>query len=355
MRPKLVVVGGGIAGLSCGAVAVGEFDVTVLEAEDQPGYHSSGRSAAVLVQTLENETVYQLTMDSVADHRRMGARAIGDLMVAERGKEDRLDAHLARWASLCGGLREADPAEVLERVPILRPEKVYRAVADDAVLALDVHGMLESYRRRLKAEGGNLVGGARVQAIERRDGRWSVSAGERRFVADVLVNAAGAWGDEVAALAGVRPLGLQPKRRTAVLVDPGMEASAWPMFHAAGSSFYCKPEGGLLMISPGDATPAAPGDVQAEELDVAMAVDALQTLTRLAIRRVESRWAGLRSFLPDSLPAVGYDHDVENFFWLIGQGGYGLQTAPGLSRVAASLLAGRPHHLAAALQPQRLR
>lgn len=354
VKPQLVIVGGGIAGLSCGACAVEDFQVTVLEAEVQPGYHSSGRSAAVYIEAYMNEVVHRLTVASVDHHRRQGARPVGDVTIADVAHGAELDAFVDTWRSLCPHLEEIDPATVLSRVPILRPERVHRAVIDPNALSLDAHGLLDGFRRQLQHGGGRVVNNARVDFLERNGGGWTVGCGEQRLSADVLVDAAGAWGDEVAALAGVRPLGLQALRRTALLLDLQRDVSAWPLIHRVEGGLYFKPEAGLLMVSLADESPSAPCDAQPEELDLATIVDRFQELTSVSVRRLSQTWAGLRTFLPDRLPAVGYDRQVEDFFWLVGQGGAGMQTAPALGQTAADLLAGRQSPFADALSPARL-
>jgi D-arginine dehydrogenase len=238
-------------------------------------------------------------------------------------------------------------------VPILRDDAVHRVVVDPNALALDPHGMLERFRRVLVAGGGRVVGNARVSELEAVPRGWRVRCGNKDLKADILVNAAGAWADELALLAGVRPLGLQPLRRTAVLVDPAQDVSAWPLVHRAQGGLYFKPEAGLLMVSLGDETPSPPCDVQPEELDIAMTLARFQKMTTLVDSRPVRSWAGLRTFLPDRFPAVGFDGKVKNFFWLVGQGGCGMQTAPALSEAAASLLAGRGCQFADVLSPAR--
>lgn len=354
MKPRLAVVGGGIAGLSCAAEAAADFEVTVLEAEMQPGYHSSGRSAAVYIEAFMNEVVHALSLESVDHHRRHGAKPVGDVTIADEAHAGELDAFLETWRPLCPDLREIPAAEVLRQVPILRPERVHRAVIDPNALSLDAHGLLDGFRRRLAEGGGKVVNNARVDRLERRPGRgWRVGVGERVLEADVVVNAAGAWGDELAEMAGVRPVGLQPLRRTALLLDLDQDPSAWPLIHRVQGGLYFKPEGGSLMVSLADESPCAPCDARPEELDLAMTVDRFQELTTVQVRRLGQTWAGLRTFLPDRLPTVGYDSEVSDFFWLVGQGGAGMQTAPALGRVAADLLAGRPNRFAEVLSPGR--
>jgi D-arginine dehydrogenase len=352
-KPRLAVIGGGMAGISLAARAAEDFDVTVLEAESQPAYHSSGRSAAVAIECYENEVVRALTVPGMAYHRDHGAKPIGCVTIADEDHLQDLEAFEATWSPLSDSLVELPVGEMLERVPILRPEKVTRVLIETQALSLDAHALLESFRKQLMAGGGSLVGNARVDRIERRDGAWQIGWGKETLEADVLVNAAGAWGDQLAELAGVRPLGLQPLRRTAFLLDLGMDVSQWPLVHRAEGGLYFKPEAGALMVSLADTTPSPPCDAQPEEYDLALAADRFQQLTTVEVRRMNHTWAGLRTFLPDGIPAVGFDAEAADFFWLVGQGGFGIQTAPHLSEVAAGLLSGRQHPLAERISPRR--
>lgn len=354
-RPSLVVIGGGIAGISLAARATADFQVTVLEAESQPAYHSSGRSAAVAIECYENDVVRALTVPGMDYHRAHGAKPIGCVTLADEEHLDLLDDFEAEWSPLSDSLVEIPVAEMLARVPILRPGAVARVLVETEALSLDTHALLESFRRMLIAGGGRVRGNARVDRIDRVNGRWQIGWGAEMLEADLLVNAAGAWGDRVAALAGIRPLGLQPFRRTAFLLDTGMDVSGWPLVHRVEGGLYFKPEAGLLMVSLAEATPSEPCDAQPEEFDLAVAADRFQNMTTHTVTRMGHQWAGLRSFLPDERPAAGFDPDVENFFWLVGQGGFGIQTAPTLSELAATLLRDGDHPLAAQVAPGRFR
>jgi D-arginine dehydrogenase len=352
-RPRVAIIGGGIAGLSCGAAIADACDVTLLEAEAQPGYHSSGRSAAVCISPYMNPLVHALTLASRAWHVARGAQPIGDYTIADAANGDLLDAFLDEWRPLCPDLREVPAAELLKQVPILRRESSVRVVFDPESLALDVHGMLDHFRRRLIGGGGRVINGATVTRLERNPAGWRTGWETGAVDADIVVNAAGAWGDAIATLAGVRPLGLTPKRRTALLLDMGADVRGWPMVHRVQGGLYFKPEARQLMLSLGDATPSPPCDAQPEELDLATLAQRFEEATTHEIRRLGRSWAGLRSFLPDERPAVGFDPGTEGFFWLIGQGGFGVQTAPALSDIAGALLRGRDAPFAAELSPER--
>jgi D-arginine dehydrogenase len=353
VKPRLAVIGGGIAGVSVAARASGHFAVTVLEAEMQPAYHSSGRSAAVAIECYENEVVRALTLPGLAYHRAHGAREIGCVALSDSDHLELLDQFEAEWAPVSSSLEEMPVTELLDRVPILRADRIARAMIERDALSLDAHALLESFRKELLAAGGQIVTGARVAHLARNQGSWNLSWDGGSLDADIVVNAAGAWGDSIAALAGVSPLGLTPLRRTAVLIDVNHDVSNWPLIHLVQGDLYFKPEAGLLMVSPADETPSDPCDSQPEELDIATAVDRFESITDVRVAALQRTWAGLRTFLPDEIPGVGFDSQVDGFFWLVGQGGFGIQTSPYLSQVAATLLAGGDHELAARLDPGR--
>ena len=346
----VIVIGAGIAGSGLAAELSASRRVALLERESQPGVHSTGRSAALYSGAYGGPLVRALSQASHAFFvspppgfaevpllRRRGA-----LHVASAEQRERLEA-FAGQPDVAPVARRLGAGEVLRLCPILRPDRVALGLLEPEASDIDVHLLQGGYLRQLRAAGGMLATDAGVQAIERIGGLWRVRAGARLFEAPVLADAAGAWADEVAAMAQVRPLGLQPKRRTAVLVDPpsDVDIASWPMVIDADEQFYFKPDAGLLLLSPADETPSLPCDAQPEELDIAIAIDRVETATTLEVRRVRHRWAGLRSFLADRAPVAGFDETAEGFFWLAGQGGYGIQSAPALSRTAAALILGK--------------
>ncbi len=348
-RLEVAIVGGGMAGLSCAAELAPHCDVTVFEAEDAPGYHSSGRSAASYIEPYINATIHALTTGSRAFFERPPAGFAdvplvaprADVMIATDPKAALIDAYLKRWSALCPGLVEISAAEARQLVPILRSESVARAVSDPNVLDIDVHGLLSGFRRVLKANDGVLATRSRVESLARVDGGWRISTADSQLQCDVVVDAAGAWGDQVAEMAGVATIGLVPKRRTALLLRCAQhDVARWPIVHEVESEFYFKPDAGRLLLSPADQTPSPPCDAQPDELDVAIAVERFETATTLAIERIEHRWAGLRSFVADSVPVVGFDPAAPGFFWLVGQGGFGIQTAPAMARLSSALIRG---------------
>jgi D-arginine dehydrogenase len=265
-------------------------------------------------------------------------------MVGAADDEGDLRQVLHNMQTLVSNIEWWTQADILQRVPVLRPEAAVHGVYEPDATDLDVHAIHQGFLRGAKAAGAQLVCDAGVDQISYEAGQWSVNTPAGRFCAPVLVNAAGAWCDDMAALAGVKPIGLVPKRRTALTCDApaGCDISRWPLVMDAQESFYFKPDAGMLLVSPANEDPVGPQDVQPEELDVAIAVDRVETATRLQIRQVRRKWAGLRSFVSDRSPVVGFAPDAPGFFWLAGQGGYGIQTAPAMGQLVAALVQGLP-------------
>jgi D-arginine dehydrogenase len=369
----VVVIGAGMAGASAAAHLAQTARVILIEAEDQPGYHSTGRSAALFSETYGPPPVRILThagrafyddrAGGLAEHPLLAPR--GALVFAMPGQESLLDAAWAELSARDPTIRRLDAAFTCALVPVLRPDKVTGAILEPGAMDIDVHGLHMAYLRLLRRRGGRLVSNALVRRLDCSGGVWVVATPAGDFTAPVVVNAAGAWADAVAALAGLPPIGIVPKRRTALIVAPPPDVAidAWPLTIDAAETGYFKPEAGKLLVSPADEAPVAASDVQPDELDVAVAIDRLTERTTIAIRHVERKWAGLRSFAADKVPVVGFDPLAPGFFWLAGQGGYGIQAAEGLARSAAALIAaGRlPADIAAAgldpaaLSPARFR
>ncbi|MGN6516222.1 MAG: NAD(P)/FAD-dependent oxidoreductase [Rhizomicrobium sp.] len=362
----IVVVGAGIAGASVASELARTHRVAILEREEFPGYHSTGRSAALFSEIYGNGVVRALSRASRDFFYAPPAGFSPDPLVKPRGSlyiaRDEQVRRLENFAAngdLAGSIRRVSPEEALKACPILKAGQVSAALMEDDAADVDVAALHQGYLRSFRATGGTLLTGADVQQLARRNGRWLVSTPAGNYESPILVNAAGAWADIIATKAGAGPLRIQPCRRTAVLVElpEGMSPNNWPMVIDIDESFYMKPDAGLLLISPADETPAAPCDIQPEEYDVAVAVDRVEQATTLKITRIRKRWAGLRSFAPDRSPVIGFDPAMEGFFWLAGQGGYGIQTAPAASQFAAALLRGQqpkaPGAFAAQLSPAR--
>lgn len=347
----VIVVGAGIAGVGIAAQLGPAQRVVVLEQEPLPGYHTTGRSAAVFAESYGGATVRLLSRGSRSFLERPFAGFANAPLLVPRGflfiaREDQRESFetLASLPDMRGTARRMSSEEACDRMPLLRRDYVADALLDEGASDIDVHALHQGYAVMLRRNGGRILCNARVTTVERQQGNWRVSSDAGSFEAPLLVNAAGAWADELASLAGVFRIGLQPLRRTAALVDvprvEGMER--WPLTIDIDEAFYFKPDAGRLLISPGDEAPSAPCDAMPDEMDLAIAVDRIERATTLDIRRMHSRWAGLRSFVADRSPVAGFAADAPGFFWLAGQGGYGIQTAPALSRFAASQLLGQP-------------
>ncbi len=373
MAVDFLVLGGGMAGAAAGYFLAERGRVLILEREAIAGYHATGRSAALYTETYGNAAIRALTVASGRFFRAPPSgfaeapllRPRGVLMVAPAGDAARFEAALAAGRRFAPGLRVLAPAEARALCPVLREDWLAHAFLEPEAMDMDVHAIHQGFLRGLRARGGTLLTQAAPRMIARRDGLWQVETAAGSFAAPVLVNAAGAWADEVAAAAGVATVGLRPLRRTALIVAPptGLAVDAWPMVVDVAESFYLKPESGRLLLSPADETPVPPQDVQPDELDVALAVERVAAATRLEIRRIERKWAGLRTFAPDRTPVLGPDASAPGFVWMAGQGGYGIQTAPAAGAALAALATGEalPAELAALglaaaqLLPDRLR
>lgn len=340
----VLVVGGGIAGLSVAARLAGDAQVVVLESESAPGYHASGRSVAFAHYGLGNVPVRDLTALSMAELTAHGSIHPA-LHIARADHVEALDELEAVHRHYACDYARIGPEEARALVPALKPEACAAALVDHGSLKLDTHAMLQAAVTEVRAGGGQVVTGARVSAITREGACWRVATSAGDFAAPVLINAAGAWADDIARLAGVTPIGIEPRRRTVIsfAAPEGEDVSRWPFTKTVGEGFYLLPEGrGQILASSMDQTPSAPCDAAPEELDIAIAADRVEQATTLPIRRIAHSWAGLRSFAPDELPVVGEATGAPGFFWCAGQGGAGFQTAPALSRIAAASVLGLP-------------
>ena len=351
LAAEIAIVGAGIAGAGLAAAigaipGAGGISVLLIEAEDQPGYHSTGRSAAFWSESYGGPFIQPLTTAS-----REFLEAEG-LLGERRGlhlADPAGEAKLAAMRAELGGSVELQPVgrgEIERLLPGVRPGWD-RALLEPSCKDIDVAALHALYLARARRAGARIVTGARLTAAERRDGRWRLETSAGEMSAETLVDAAGAWADDVARIAGIRPLGIQPCRRTIVQLrlDPPAPPDL-PLVIDAGGTFYFKPEaGGRIWLSPHDETPCDPCDCAPEELDVAVAIDRLEKVVDWKVLRVERAWAGLRSFAPDRLPVYGFDPSAEGFFWCAGQGGFGIQTAPAASKLAAALLLGREPEL----------
>ncbi|MGY8523911.1 NAD(P)/FAD-dependent oxidoreductase [Paracidovorax citrulli] len=352
-----VIVGAGIAGASLGYRLAAKASVLMLERESQPGYHSTGRSAAMFMETYGTPAIRALTRAGRAFYENPPAGFApegeqaplltprGVLYVASEDQLDLLDAAYEDARARSPNVQRVGQEAMLALAPCLRPEVVVAGMTEPDACDIDVHALHQGFLRGFRQQGGVLVNDAHVQSLRYGEGRWEIALEDgRTFLARNIVNAAGAWADAVAALADVPPVGLQPCRRSAFTfpAPEGVDTSAWPAVVGIDESFYFKPDAGQLLGSPANADPMPPHDVVAEEIDIATGIWHIEQTTTLRIPRPSHTWAGLRSFVPDGDPVIGWDNHRPGFFWLAGQGGYGIQSAAGASSLAASLLLDLP-------------
>jgi D-arginine dehydrogenase len=370
-QADVIVIGAGIAGSSVAYELAARCRVLLLERESQPGYHTTGRSAALFTETYGNAVMRALTRagksfllrppDGFAPVPLLSPR--GTLLVARREQLPALERAHDECSALVGNLVRLSGDDVRGRVPCFAPEQVAGGLLEPEAMDIDVHALHQGYLRGLRARGGTLACDAEVRALAQDSANWRVETQAGGFTAPIVINAAGAWADELGLMAGAAPIGLVPKRRTAITFDPpaGLAIERWPAVIDIDEQWYVKPDAGRILASPADETPSPPCDAQPEEFDIAVLVDRLTTHTLLRVPRIQARWAGLRSFVADKTIVAGFDARLAGFFWLAAQGGYGIQTSPAVARVAAALIDGRrlPPDIAdlgvdaAALSPRR--
>jgi D-arginine dehydrogenase len=364
----IIVIGAGIAGASAAAELAADVRVVLLEMEPQPGYHASGRSAAYFAAAYGKPVVQSITLASESFFLRPPPGFTDVPLFRPRdciwfGRPDqapRLEAMQRQLARL----EFLDEAAVRARVPVMRPGYLHGGLRDPEGGDLDVEALLQGYLRLFRQRGGQIQVNHRVTALVPSARGWAATAGNSTFTAPVVVNAAGGWAEQVGEMAGLAPLGIQPLRRTALTIDApaGVDIGDWPEMVDIDEAFYFKPDAGAIMISPADETPTPPVDAQAEELDVAIGVDRFEQATVVDVRRVRAAWAGLRTFAPDRVFVCGFDPRADGFFWLAGQGGYGVQSSPAMAALTRHQVTGAPlagdfagleRHLAE-IAPQRL-
>ncbi|MGZ3402838.1 MAG: NAD(P)/FAD-dependent oxidoreductase [Phenylobacterium sp.] len=366
-----LIVGSGIAGAGAAYELSDGERVLLLEREDAHGYHTTGRSAALYSEAYGNAVIRGLTRASrpffeappqgFAAHPLLSPR--GCLYI---GRPDQAQALADLLAAEPAALRPVTREAALALVPALNADYVGSGLLEAGAMDADVEATHQGFLRGARARGAEIRLGCEVVAIAPSAEGFAVrTASGESFETRVLINAAGAWADVIAGLAGVRPVGLQPMRRTAMIIDgpPGADVRAWPMVIDADEAFYFKPDAGRLLASPADETPVDPHDAWADEMDVAICIERIQNAADIPVQRIVRSWAGLRSFVSDRSPVIGFDAETPGFFWLAGQGGYGVQTAPAAARTAAALARGGPLPAdiaaqgvtAEALSPARLR
>lgn len=372
-KADFLVIGGGIAGASVAFFLAPHGRVILLEREAQPGYHSTGRSAALFDESYGSPQVNALTRASRAffeappagfcDVPLLSPR--GAITVAEPGQEAALQDYWEQLQRTTPGATLLTTEQACAIIPVLRPENVLGATLSPDPADMEVDALHQGYLRGIARAGGTVVCQAEVTALAYQDGLWQAQAGGRSYEAPTVINAAGAWVDVIARLAGVQPIGLQPKRRSAMIFAPpeGLDCRRWPMAFGIAEDWYFKPDAGALLGSSANVDPVEPQDVQPEELDIATAIYAIEEITTLQIRRPTRTWAGLRSFVADGDLVGGFEPQAAGFFWVAGQGGYGVMTSPAMGEACAAIARGQemPAHLsdfgltAEMLSPQRLR
>jgi len=337
-----LIIGGGIAGISVGARLSGLGSVTVLEAEDGLGYHASGRSAAMFEETYGSPSTVDLNVASkeylktanggVLSPR--GLMLVGTDANRTEFARDMVDMHM-----------EPMPTDdALSLVPILNPDVVSEVGFHVGAFDIDTDLLIQNFAREIRSNGGEIVLRQRVNAIKKSGSEWIVQAPDEEYRAKTLINAAGPWADEIAALAGINPIGIMPYRRSVARVPApeNIDVSNWPMLFGPGENWYAKPDAGKLLISPADEDATTPHDAWPEDITLATGIARFQEVTTHEVTRLESSWAGLRSFAPDRCLVLGPDATDSSFVWSAGQGGYGFQTSPAASQLVADLVAGRP-------------
>lgn len=361
-KTDVLIIGGGMAGISAAARLSAPVDVTVLEGEADLGYHSTGRSAAIFIRNYGNKTLRTLNAASepdltnpvgVSDRSLLSPR--GEMLIATKQNMPALEAYL----DSAEDMDRLSPDEAGKLVPILNTDRLAAAAIEHSAQEIDVDRMLQGYARLATTQGAHIIRKAKVTACRKSGNVWQVETSQGNFETPIVVNAAGAWADEVAMMAGVKPLGLVGMRRSmAVIPTPdGHDASTWPLFADATEGFYAKPDAGNLLVSPADEDPVDPHDVWADEMVLAEGLHRFEQAVTVPVTRLLHSWAGLRTFAPDRTPVVGFDPNASGFFWLAGQGGYGIQTAPALSKLMMSLIINTDPELGrdviAALSPER--
>jgi D-arginine dehydrogenase len=348
----VIIIGAGIAGASAAYRLAGDRSVLLLEAEDQPGRHATGRSAAFFSETYGNEVIRALTSASrdFYTHPPEGfvetplLEPSGALYIAREDQLVTLEEHFQTTRGLAPNIERHGPDFAIQKVPVLDGEALAGCVWEPDSQAINVHELLMGYLRGAAKKGAKVLTREKVEALTQDRDQWTVTTRQGRFSATIVINAAGSWAAEIGKLAGAMDIGLTPLRRSVCVIDPEKaegfkgNVSEWPLVLDVDETFYFKPSGGSLWLSPADETPSPPCDAQPEDFDLAVAIDRLEKSTSIRVTRIEHKWAGLRSFVEDRTPVVGFDPNARGFFWLAAQGGYGIQTSPALSDIAAELI-----------------
>jgi D-arginine dehydrogenase len=340
MYTDVLVIGGGIAGLSAAAWLAPHSSVTVVEAEPFLGFHTTGRSAALYTECYGDGVIRRLTLasrDFLVSHVGLTeSRPV--LFVGEPDDSQSLDDLETEFSLLVPTLERITPDQVADLCGAITPDATSGGVLEPLAMEIDVDALQSLYARTVRAHGGSILTDAPVTSLRDGPDMWTVKAGDITIDARIIVNAAGAWGDQVAIMAGLEPIGLTPLLRSVFTARIPMSTSGWPFVIDAHERWYFKPEGPNILGSAASEIPVEPCDARAPELDVALGIERVNQLTTLGVRSVMNTWAGLRTFTPDRSPCVGFDPANARFLWLVGQGGYGIMTSPAMGEVAASLV-----------------
>lgn len=347
-RYDVLVVGGGIAGVSIGYELAVDRSVALLEMETTLAFHTTGRSAATFLESYGGRVIRLLTTASRAFMEDPPSEFVRPLLsplpllwIGAHGAADDVRALHDEVIDSVPGVRLLSPSQAASQSPVIREDWLELAMSEPGASEIDVAAVHQGFVTGLRKRGGEIIASAPVVSLEFANGLWRATdrSGEVRE-APVVVNAAGAWCDDVALIAGVKPVGIHPLRRTVFMVSApgGNDTRGLPLVADVRGAFYVKPEGAQYLCSPADETPSAPCDARPDELDIARAIDHINQGTTLDIRHVRTSWAGLRNFVADRSPVVGFDDVAEGFFWFVGQGGYGIQISPALARVGAALI-----------------
>lgn len=347
----IVVIGAGIAGASVAAGLAAVTDVMLVEAEAQPAYHATGRSAAMFAPSYGPPVIQKFTSASAnffhtppEGFTETPLLAPCTVLMIGTAKQQNAVTQFIHEMSDSGGIEPVAMSELTAIQPLLREGYAQYGILDRAAYDIDVHALHAAFLKQFKRNGGVLSAASPVQAMTHQDGQWQLTTKRGSITANIVVNAAGAWADEIGQMAGAEKIGLVPKRRTALLIaapDAAM-LDKMPMTIDIDEQFYLKPQAGQLLISPANEDPMQACDVQPEEMDVALCIDRIERAFSLKIEKIISKWAGLRSFVADNQPVIGYSTQAKGFFWLAGQGGYGIQTSPAISHFARSLILDEP-------------
>ncbi|WP_039020095.1 NAD(P)/FAD-dependent oxidoreductase [Halocynthiibacter namhaensis] len=342
MKQDILIIGGGVAGLSAAAHLAAHANVTMLEAESATGYHTSGRSAALFEEQYGQETTIALNKASrsfMDTHDGGFLSPRGFMLVGKEGQNAAFDADVEAM-----GLTELTKTQAQSIIPILNPDVITRYAHAHGASDIDTDRLMQSYTKMARADGAKFVMNAHVDKMSRVNGRWHVMAGEQAFTADVVINAAGAWASHIAQIAGAQGILIQPFRRSVARIPApaDLDVSAWPILFGPGETWYAKPDAGALIISPADEDPVDAHDAWADDITLAEGIARYQEVVTSEVTRVTSNWAGLRSFAPDRNLVLGFDGQAPGFFWCAGQGGYGMQSSPATGQLVADLIIGRP-------------